>query len=141
MTLSIRNDDATPTVRMPAVGQPSPLAAYDQKPVEFWPTAAIRLAIETGDISVWQRIVVALKRDPYGRTARQVEEVVESADSDGINKALLSICAEYAQGPGERPGSSSARPTSPAVSGTRSGRPAQASSSQCTSTSGPASPA
>src|ERR1700758_377257 len=78
---------------MPAVGQPSPLAAYDQKPVEFWPTAAIRLAIETGDISVWQRIVVALQRDPYGRTARQVEEVVESADSDGINKALTEVLA------------------------------------------------
>jgi hypothetical protein len=54
------HDDAAPTVRMSGAGQPSPLAAYDNKPVEFWPTAAIRLAIESGDLTVWQRIVVAL---------------------------------------------------------------------------------
>jgi len=46
----------------------------DSRPVEFWPTSAIRSALETGDISVWQRIVVAIKRDPYGRTARQVSQ-------------------------------------------------------------------
>ena len=49
----------------------------DQRPVEFWPTSAIRAALETDDLAVWQRIVVAIKRDPYGRTARQVEEVLE----------------------------------------------------------------
>ena len=48
-------------------------------PVEFWPTDSIRAALQSGDITVWQRIVVAVKRDPYGRTARQVEEVLESA--------------------------------------------------------------
>ncbi|WP_414687917.1 XRE family transcriptional regulator [Mycobacterium sp.] len=67
--------------------------AYDNKPVEFWPTAAIRAAVESGDLAVWQRIVVALKRDPYGRTARQVEEVMESASSDGITKALTEVLA------------------------------------------------
>ena len=51
----------------------------DNRPVEFWPTAAIRAALENDDLSVWQRIVVAIKRDPYGRTARQVEEVLELA--------------------------------------------------------------
>jgi hypothetical protein len=57
-------------------------------PIEFWPTAAIRSALETGDIAVWQRIVVAIKRDPYGRTARQVEEVLEGAAPQGISRAL-----------------------------------------------------
>ena len=47
-------------------------------PVEFWSTASIRAALESGDIRIWQRIVVAVKRDPYGRTARQVEEVLET---------------------------------------------------------------
>ena len=51
----------------------------DDRPVEFWPTAAIRAALETDDLSVWQNIVVAIKRDPFGRTARQVEEVLETA--------------------------------------------------------------
>ncbi len=92
MTLALdAHDDAAPTVRLTANGQPSPLAGYDSKPVEFWPTAAIRLAIETGDLTVWQRIVLALKRDPYGRTARQVEEVLETTASPGITKALSEV--------------------------------------------------
>jgi hypothetical protein len=75
-------------------GPPPSLAAYHSKPVEFWPTAAIRVAVESGDLAVWQRIVVALKRDPFGRTARQVEEVLETTSSHGINKALAQVLAK-----------------------------------------------
>ena len=77
-----------------AAGRPNPAAtarrrsAADQRPVEFWPTSAIRAALETDDLTVWQRIVVAIKRDPYGRTARQVEEVLEQAPPYGVSKAL-----------------------------------------------------
>ena len=63
----------------------------DDRPVEFWPTAAIRAALETDDLTVWQRIVVAIKRDPYGRTARQVEEVLETARPYGVSKALSEV--------------------------------------------------
>ncbi len=63
----------------------------DSRPVEFWPTASIREALETGDITVWQRIVMAIKRDPYGRTARQVEEVLEHSQPYGISKALSEV--------------------------------------------------
>lgn len=63
----------------------------DERPVEFWPTSSIRTALETGDIAVWQRIVIAVKRDPYGRTARQVEEVLESAAPYGISLALREV--------------------------------------------------
>jgi hypothetical protein len=59
--------------------------------VEFWPTAAIRSALESGEIAIWQQIVVALKRDPYGRTARQVEEVLEGARLHGISQALSEV--------------------------------------------------
>ena len=69
--------------------QPDRFAA--QQPVEFWPTALIRSALESGDITVWQRIVVAIKRDPYGRTARQVEEVLETAAPYGISQALNEV--------------------------------------------------
>ena len=65
--------------------------AIDERPVEFWPTASIRSALESGDITIWQRIVVAIKRDPYGRTARQVEEVLETAAPQGISKALNEV--------------------------------------------------
>lgn len=59
--------------------------------VELWPTAAIRSALEGGDIATWKRIAAALKRDPYGRTARQVEEVLEGARPFGIAKALWEV--------------------------------------------------
>ena len=65
----------------------------DDRPVEFWTTASIRLALESGDIAVWQRIVVAVKRDPYGRTARQVEEVLETAAPYGVSLALSEVLA------------------------------------------------
>ena len=61
------------------------------RPVEFWPTAAIRAALETDDLSVWQRIVAAIKRDPFGRTARQVEEVLQTARPYGVSKALAEV--------------------------------------------------
>lgn len=70
--------------------RPSPYPV-DDTPVEFWPTDAIRAALQSGDITVWQRIVVAIKRDPYGRTARQVEEVLESAAPYGVSQALTEV--------------------------------------------------
>jgi hypothetical protein len=72
----------------PAQGRRPPI---DERPVEFWPTSAIRSALETDDLTVWQRIVVAIKRDPYGRTARQVEEVLETARPYGVSKALSEV--------------------------------------------------
>lgn len=60
-----------------------PVRTHEDRPVEFWPTAAIRAALARGDLTVWQNIVVAVKRDPYGRTARQVEEVLDTADQTG----------------------------------------------------------
>ena len=68
-----------------------PYQRMDDTPVEFWPTAAIRDALQSGDITVWQRIVVAIKRDPFGRTARQVEEVLTSAAPYGVSQALTEV--------------------------------------------------
>ena len=65
--------------------------AYADQPVESWPTSAIHAALESGDITSWKKIAVALKRDPYGRTARQVEEVLEKSRPYGISKALAEV--------------------------------------------------
>jgi hypothetical protein len=79
----------------PRGGSPRERAATgfvpDSRPVEFWPTSAIRAAVESGDLATWQRIATALKRDPFGRTARQVEEVLETASSYGISEALAEV--------------------------------------------------
>ncbi len=81
--------------REPASGPLGPVAGRrptpDDRPVEFWPTAAIRAALETDDLTVWQRIVAAIKRDPFGRTARQVEEVLQTARPYGVSKALAEV--------------------------------------------------
>jgi hypothetical protein len=71
----------------PARGRPP----VDKRPVEFWPTSSIRAALETDDLTVWQRIVGAIKRDPYGRTARQVEEVLETTRPYGVSLALAEV--------------------------------------------------
>jgi hypothetical protein len=85
-TRDARGDAGRP--RPAAAGDPRRRPAADQRPVEFWPTSAIRAALETDDLTVWQRIVVAIKRDPYGRTARQVEEVLDNAPPYGVSKAM-----------------------------------------------------
>ena len=90
VTVDARRDAVTSRIPSAAAKRPRRPAADDQ-PVEFWPTAAIREALETDDLTVWQRIVVAIKRDPYGRTARQVEEVLESTRPYGVSKALSEV--------------------------------------------------
>jgi hypothetical protein len=83
--------DAVSTPKRPAAQKAARRPPTDDRPVEFWSTAAIRAALETDDLTVWQRIVVAIKRDPYGRTARQVEEVLETARPYGVSKALSEV--------------------------------------------------
>ncbi|HEU0190516.1 MAG TPA: XRE family transcriptional regulator [Mycobacterium sp.] len=64
------------------------------RPVEFWSTEAIGAALRRGDLGIWKQIVAALQRDPFGRTARQVEAVLrEGSDSDlyGISTALSEV--------------------------------------------------
>ncbi|WP_375487916.1 XRE family transcriptional regulator [uncultured Mycobacterium sp.] len=75
----------------PMPGRPAIQPRYTDRPVEFWPTAAIRSALESGDIATWKQIAVALKRDPYGRTARQVEEVLAGSRLYGISKAMAEV--------------------------------------------------
>jgi hypothetical protein len=83
--------DAVSGPKRPAAPTNGRKPPIDDRPVEYWPTSAIRAALETDDLTVWQRIVVAIKRDPYGRTARQVEEVLETARPYGVSKALSEV--------------------------------------------------
>lgn len=93
MTLASDRRPAPPP-QEPAREQVEPGGGSDQapdQPVEVWPTSAIRTALQGGDIETWKRIAAALKRDPYGRTARQVEEVLEGTRPYGIAKALWEV--------------------------------------------------
>jgi hypothetical protein len=91
VTLASERRQAPPPER-PAGEQRTANGPFDSdQPVEFWPTSAIRAALQGGDIATWKRIAAALKRDPYGRTARQVEEVLEGTRPYGIAKALWEV--------------------------------------------------
>ena len=97
LTSGAPNPDARPSGRGVQGPRPGENRFPTDRPVEFWSTAAIRSALETGDITVWQRIVVAIKRDPFGRTARQVEEVLEQAEPYGVSKAMSEVLVRSRQ--------------------------------------------
>ncbi|MGH3724843.1 MAG: helix-turn-helix domain-containing protein [Mycobacterium sp.] len=68
-------------------------AQSPRSPVTHWTTSEVLSALQSGDLTDWQAIVHALKRDPFGRTARQVEEVVDADELYGISTALQEILA------------------------------------------------
>ncbi|TDD65926.1 XRE family transcriptional regulator [Jiangella aurantiaca] len=64
------------------------LTVSPQDPVATWPTEAIQTALERGDLDDWRRVVAELERDPWGRVARQVEEVLTYSRPYGISEAM-----------------------------------------------------
>lgn len=76
MSLSFRNLNITPDA-----------------PLESWPAEAIQTALERGDLDDWQRIAAAIKRDPWGHTARQVEEVLTHSRPYGSADAMELVIA------------------------------------------------
>jgi DNA-binding transcriptional regulator YiaG len=62
-------------------------------PVASWPTEAVQAALERGDLDDWHRIAVELKRDPWGRTARQVEEVLSHSRPYGVAEIMEMVLA------------------------------------------------
>ncbi|MGH3949720.1 MAG: helix-turn-helix domain-containing protein [Pseudonocardiaceae bacterium] len=62
-------------------------------PVSSWPTEAVQTALERGDLGDWRRIVAELRQDPWGRTARQVEEVMSHSRPYGIADAMETVLA------------------------------------------------
>lgn len=62
-------------------------------PVPQWPTEAVQIALERGDLVDWHRIVVEIMADPWGRTARQVEEVLSYSRPYGVAEAMETVIA------------------------------------------------
>lgn len=71
MTLSFRN-----------------LTVEPSDPVCDWPTEAVQAALERGDLEHWQRLTAAIRQDPWGRTARQVEEVLTHSRPYGVAELM-----------------------------------------------------
>lgn len=56
--------------------------------VSSWPTEAIQTVIERGGLSDWRRLAAEVRRQPWGRTARQIEEVLTHARPYGTAPLL-----------------------------------------------------
>lgn len=63
-------------------------------PVADWPTEAVQSALERGDLEHWHRLAVEIDRDPWGPTARQVEEVLSHTRPYGIAEAMETVIAQ-----------------------------------------------
>lgn len=62
-------------------------------PVETWPSEAVRAALERGDIRDWARLGAAIRRDPWGGTARQVEGILGHSHSYGVTELMTEVIA------------------------------------------------
>lgn len=62
-----------------------------RSPVDSWPTEAVQTALERGDLEDWRRLVDAVRADPWGRTARQIEEVLSHSRPYGVADAFEDV--------------------------------------------------
>lgn len=62
-------------------------------PVAEWPTEAVQAALERGDLADWHRLAVEVERQPWGRTARTVEEVLSYSRPYGVADAMEAVIA------------------------------------------------
>ena len=69
------------------------LTTRPEDPVATWPTDAVRTALERGGLDAWHRMAVEIDRDPWGRLARRVEEVIRADRPFGISEAMEELIA------------------------------------------------
>ena len=70
-TLAFRNVDASP-----------------RDPVSDWPLEAIQTALERGGLGDWRRLASAIQAEPWGPTARKVEETLTYSSPYGVAAAF-----------------------------------------------------
>jgi DNA-binding transcriptional regulator YiaG len=73
------------------------LSITPDAPVPEWPTEAVQAALERGDLAAWHRIVVAIQADPWGKTARQLEEVLSHSHPYGVKEAMQTALSRARQ--------------------------------------------
>jgi DNA-binding transcriptional regulator YiaG len=69
------------------------LTTKPSDPVIQWPTEAVQAALERGDLSDWHRLAIEIDRAPWGRTARQVEEVLSHSRPYGVAELMEGLIA------------------------------------------------
>lgn len=59
-----------------------------EDPVEEWPLEAVQTALERGSLRHWRRLADAIRVEPWGSTARALEEVLTYSRPYGVGKAM-----------------------------------------------------
>ncbi|MGH3966669.1 MAG: helix-turn-helix domain-containing protein [Mycobacterium sp.] len=70
------------------------IAATPDDPVEQWSVEGILTAIDRGSLSHWRRIAAAVRVDPWGPAAADLEEAVDLADDVGVAATLRRTLAD-----------------------------------------------
>lgn len=63
------------------------------RPLDEWPAEAIETLMDRGTRSDWQRLVAAIRCNPWGPTARTAESVAHWGEHDGVDVVVLDALA------------------------------------------------
>lgn len=63
-------------------------------PVSEWPFEAVRTALERGGLQDWRRLATEIKNDPWGPTARTVEEILAHSRPYGVAPLVEEVISE-----------------------------------------------
>jgi len=75
--------------------------ASPQDDVRTWPYEALVTAIDRGLVGDWQPIFAELRRSPWGRVSRRVEQYLSYRDPDGVS-SLFALAIERARADADR---------------------------------------
>ncbi|MGB5167460.1 MAG: helix-turn-helix transcriptional regulator [Acidimicrobiia bacterium] len=84
MPVAFRNVDASP-----------------EDDVRTWPYEALITAIDRGLVRDWRPIFVEVRRSPWGKVARRVENYLSYREPDGVS-SLFALAIEHARKAAER---------------------------------------
>lgn len=68
--------------------------ASPDDPVSEWPLEAIQTALERGGLSHWRRLAAAIRAQPWGPVARQIEEVLTYSRPYGVAELMERVIAD-----------------------------------------------
>lgn len=60
------------------------LETLPDAPVQEWPTEAVLTALERGSVRDWRRLLRVVEREPWGPTARRVEQALAVSRPYGV---------------------------------------------------------
>jgi DNA-binding transcriptional regulator YiaG len=66
-------------------------------PVSEWPLEATQTALERGGLSHWRRLADAVRAQPWGPMARQIEEVLTYSRPYGVAELMERVIADARQ--------------------------------------------